>query len=98
MKERVYFDLSKVDPEVRKRVLKIVDLANEKEKGDEVDLKLVLDYSIKLIKESHVEELKEASLSEWDQIKREFERYKGSSSESLTLEKYILKRFKKEIK
>ncbi len=98
MKERVYFDLAKVDPEVREKVLKVVELANQKEKGDEVDLRTILNYSVKLIKESHVSEIKKESLSEWDLIKLEFENYQSSSEDNISLPKYILKRFKKEIK
>lgn len=98
MKERVYFDLTKTDPGVRERVLSIIKESNQKDKGDEVDLRSIIDFSLKLVKESHIDEIKKESLSEWDIIKLEFEKYQNSSSDEISLSKYILKRFKKEIK
>lgn len=94
MRERIYFDLRKESEGTRDRIGEILRLVNQKSKGRPVDLNMVISFSLGLIKESHIEEIQRASLTEWDLINDEWEKYKAKTGEKITLQNFLVKKLK----
>ncbi len=55
---------------------------------------MVISFSLGLIKESHIEEIQKASLTEWDLINDEWEKYKAKTGEKITLQNFLVKKLK----
>ena len=94
MKERIYFDLGKENEELKQKIGLLVEKANQKNKGDKVTLSTLIKFSLSLLKENHIEEIQKATLTDWDLINLEFEKYKEKSSEKISLSEYLIKRLK----
>ena len=94
MRERIYFDLRKEDEGTKEKIGEILRLCNEKSKGRPVDLNMIISFSLSLIKEGHIEEIQKQSLSEWDLINDEWEKYKAKTGEKITLQNFLVKKLK----
>lgn len=94
LKERVYFDLTKVDEDLNKRTKKLIELANKKELGEEVDLSMILKFSLTLLKESHIEQIQRLSLSAKDLLKLDHSTWMNKTGKELSLDEYLVMKLK----
>jgi hypothetical protein len=88
---RFFVDLGPRNKE-RMKLISILEEANKKDYGDEINFKELVLYSINKITEKDIERLKESSLSEMEKVSRTLNEYNKKSNSNLTLGEYLVKR------
>ena len=88
---RFFVDLGSNNKE-RQKLINVLEEANKKDYGDEINFKELVLYSINKITEKDIERLKESSLSEMEKVTRTLNEYNQKNNSSLTLGEYLVKR------
>ena len=88
---RFFVDLGSNNKE-RQKLINVLEEANKKDYGDEINFKELVLYSINKITEKDIERLKESSISEMEKVTRTLNEYNQKNNSSLTLGEYLVKR------
>ena len=75
-------------------MLKILDEANQKDKGREVTFKDVVAHALAKIKSKDIEKLREESLSKMEKVERMLVEYNQSHGLNLSMGEFLAKKLK----
>lgn len=78
----------RVSKETRERVLAVVDRLNEKELGRKVIPDDVVAVAMTLVKAEHLEQIQNATLSNFDRLKRDYAAY-ATTHEGVSMDEYL---------
>lgn len=67
---------------------------NEKEFGEVVTIKMLLDYSLRRLTKKDVQEIKNSSLSVHERIEQERQKFNQKNNLELTLEEFLIQKLK----
>jgi hypothetical protein len=88
--------LKKLDPAAGKILSTLSEKANKKERGRKIRDGEILALGLKLIKDEHIKQLQEESLSEKDRLAEAYEKYQKNHGK-LSMDQFIGKLLKGEI-
>ncbi len=90
---RFYLDARK-DGETFNQVLKILEEANQKERGREVSFKDVVAHALAKLNSKDVEKIKEKSLTEMEKVERMLAEYNQAHGLNLNMGEFLAKKLK----
>lgn len=90
-KTKFFVDLRK-DKKSLRRIVELLELANDKNFGKEIIFRDLAVYAVKKLNEKDIQKIQEQSLSEMEKVKRALEEYNKKHNLDLELGEFLLKK------